>query len=44
MFQATDRTQESVDCERKVHAALNEACTHMIHSTMVMKIVDPSPG
>jgi len=44
MFQATDRTQESVDCERKVHAAPNEASTHMKHSTMVMKMLDPSPG
>lgn len=44
MFQATHRTQESVDCEQKVYAALIEACTHMKHSTMVMKMVDPSPG
>ena len=44
MFQATHRTQESVDCERKVYAAPIEACTHMKHSTMVMKMLDPSPG
>ena len=44
MFQATQRTQESVDCEQKVYAAPTEACTHMKHSTMVMKRVDPSPG